>query len=278
MTGLFIPECLTPLAFTPLYASLCEEHRLSYNRLHGRYFLEQTIFFEQIMGRPVLEALHGLAPSEAVRKKIAEFLSEENAHSSWFRSLLREVMPQTYDKRDFVLLAAPAWSRILMEWSARRVRSLPAMLWLQLIAEERAIYFGREFLAARHQLDDRFFTVQQRHMADEVGHVRSDESFIQWLWPATPSWLRHTNARFLQWALCEFFYLPKRSGWRVVDAWLHDHPELQERRPAVRRAWQELGMNPDFLATLYPKKHLTRTLALAADWPELAFFNRFFSD
>jgi hypothetical protein len=47
---LYVPEELTPLFFTPSYASLTNEQRVSYNRLHGLYFLEQTIFFEQFLG------------------------------------------------------------------------------------------------------------------------------------------------------------------------------------------------------------------------------------
>ena len=73
MIGLFIPESLTPLAWTPLYAGLSGEDRLAYNHLHGRYFLEQTIFFEQLMGRPALDILSKKAPTEYLRREAADF-------------------------------------------------------------------------------------------------------------------------------------------------------------------------------------------------------------
>lgn len=278
MTGLFIPESLTPLAYTPLYRHLGEEHRISYNRLHGQYFLEQTIFFEQVMGRPVLETLERIAPEEELRLEIRRFLAEENTHTGWFRSLLREVRPPTSDDRDFALLAAPSWGRSMMRLATRSVRRVPALLWLQLIAEERAVYFGREFLAVREQLDPRFLEVQQRHLADEIGHVRSDERLLHWLWPSTAPWLRRANAGLLEWSLREFFHLPKRSGWRVVDVWIRQHPELERHRGAIRREWHGLAGDAAYCATLYPKRHLTRTLALAGDWPELSFLGRFFTD
>lgn len=278
MTGLFIPEELTPLAFTPVYAGLTDAQRLAYNRLHGQYFLEQTICFEQVMGRPTLASLEAMAPTPELRREIRLFAAEEDAHSSWFRALLREVRPGAYDHGDFDLLAAPPWLRGVMRTAARSVRWLPALLWLQLIAEERALYFGKVFLAEREALDPRFYQVQMRHMADEAGHVRRDEMFLRWRWPATPRWVRRANAAVLEWMLREFFYLPKRSGWRVVESWLADHPELEHRRSELRAAWRGLADTPAFLRTLYPRRHLSRTVALAADWPELGFFNGFFTD
>jgi P-aminobenzoate N-oxygenase AurF len=278
MTGLFIPEALTPLAFTPVYAAITDAQRLAYNRLHGQYFLEQTIWFEQVMGRPTLDSLEKMAPPPELLREIRQFAAEEDAHSGWFRTLLREVRPGVYEHGDFDLLAARPGQLRSMRLAARSVRWLPALLWLQLIAEERALYFGKVFLAERDALDPRFYQVQMRHMADEAGHVRRDEMFLRWRWPATPRWGRCANAAVLEWMLREFFYLPKRSGWRVVETWLADHPELEPRRSELRAAWHGLADTPAFVRTLYPRRHLSRTVALAADWPELGFFNSFFSD
>ena len=35
LQGLYVPEVMTPLAFTPLYAELSPAELLSYNRKHG---------------------------------------------------------------------------------------------------------------------------------------------------------------------------------------------------------------------------------------------------
>lgn len=274
----FIPESLTPLAFTPLYASLDAADRLAYNRLHGLYFLEQTIFFEQIMGRPALDQLMKIAPTEAMRVEMMDFAKEEDAHSSWFRELLREIEPTWYADKDFHLLAASAPMRWLMRLMSRGIRWLPALLWLQLMAEERALYFGLQFMNDDDDLDERFRAVQRRHLADEPGHIRRDELFIRWLWPATPRWLRMANARLLAWLLREFFLLPKRSGRRVVEDWLADRPRLRPRRAEIRQAIRALGQNPAYLRTLYPRQRLPRTSALARLWPEMAFMESFLAD
>lgn len=278
MNGLYIPERLTPLYFTPLYSDLTEEEKLSYNHTHGLYFLEQTIFFEQVTGKPVLRQLVRIAPDEGLAVAARQFIADEDQHTSWFRALLREVAPETYARRDFHLLAVPSMVTTVSQLLGRSVSILPCLLWLQLIAEERSLYFGNLFVEAGASMERRFLAVQRRHLADEAGHIQSDEIFIEWLWPRCGKTLRKINARLLEWALREFFYLPKRSGWRVIDQWLQGHPELLTRREEFRSAMAALAENDNYLRTLYPRKHLQRTCALASRWPELQFLQDFFTD
>lgn len=277
MNGLYIPEMLTPLYFTPLYARLSEDERLSYNRKHGLYFLEQTIFFEQISGNPVLRQLIRISPNEDFSHGAQQFMDDEDRHTSWFRALLRDVAPETYSQQDFHLLEVTSLMIHGARWAARAVRWLPCLLWLQLIAEERSLYFGRCFMEAEGQLDRRFYAVQKRHMADEADHIGYDEMFIEWLWSRSGSGVRKVNARFLEWMLREFFFLPKRSGWRVVEAWLREFPHLWTRRDEFRLAMDDLADNQRFLDTLYPQKDLLRTIELSSAWPELEFLQGFFT-
>lgn len=277
LKGLFVPELLTPLAFTPLYAELSEVQRRRYNQIHGLYFMEQTIFFEQFMGKPALGWLaHHAAPG--LRREAECFIVEEDLHTSWFRELLREIEPLQYAKRDFNLLGVSAVSLRIMGLVSRCIRLFPAVLWMQLIAEERALYFGRCFMEHGEHIDPRFVAVQRRHLADEPAHIRRDVLFLEWLWPATPRWLRWMNARFLCWSLREFFLLPKRSGWRVVEAWLSEFPELDERRTEFKNAMEELEFNQEFIHSLYPRAILPKTRMMAARWPEMLELESLFTD
>ncbi|MEZ0277452.1 MAG: diiron oxygenase, partial [Roseimicrobium sp.] len=260
---LFVPESLTPLAFTTVYPTLTATQRRRYNQLHGLYFLEQLVFFEQIMGRPTLAWLARNSPTPALRSEAEHFIAEEDAHSSWFRGLLREIEPVHYASRDFRLLQISSTARSLMKLPGRAVRFFPALLWMQLIFEERALQFGRAFVASGTALDPRFLTVHRQHLADEPAHIRRDILFLEWLWPATPGWLRRINARLLLWLLREFFLLPKRSGWRVVQTWLEEFPELQKRRDEIQQAMTDLEKNEAYLLTLYPKASFPKTRQLA---------------
>ncbi len=275
---LYVPEELTPLFFTPSYASLTKEQRVSYNRLHGRYFLEQTIFFEQFLGNQGLQWLAKHAPSADLRCEAEEFIAEEDQHSAWFRELLREVDPQAYAKSDFHMLAASDLQQALMSKLSASVSWLPSLLWLQLMAEERALHFGRCYVRHADQIDPRFLAVQRKHLADEPGHIRRDLLFLEWLWPTTPAWLRRLNAWLLEWLLREFFLLPKRSGKRVLLEWLRLHHELEPKRTTILTEWQQLKFNQQYIKSLYPRVALPKTAALASSWPELKFMEAFLSD
>ncbi len=275
---LYVPEELTPLFFTPSYASLTNEQRVSYNRLHGLYFLEQTIFFEQFLGKQGLQWLAKHAPSADLRCEAQDFIAEEDQHSAWFRELLREINPHAYAKSDFHLLAASDLQQAMMSKLSASVSWLPALLWLQLMAEERALHFGRCFLRHADEVDPRFMAVQRKHLADEPGHIRRDLLFLAWLWPTTPAWLRRVNVWLLEWLLREFFLLPKRSGQRVLDQWLERHPELSSQRAVILRDWKALSQNARFISTLYPRAVLPKTAELASAWPELSFMNTFLTD
>lgn len=274
----FIPEDLTPLSWTPFYATLGAEDRLAYNRLHGLYFLEQTIFFEQLLGRPVLDHLARHAPGESLRREAREFAEEENLHTSWFRELLREERPGWYSRSDFHLIGAGAPQRLIIRWLGRHVQFLPALLWLQLMAEERALYFGLQFMKDDDFLDERFRAVQKKHLADEPGHIRRDELFIHALWDTASPRLRSINAKLLHWLLREYFLLPKRSGWNVVEHWLKECPHLMPRRDEARQAMTGLARNEAFVKSLYPRRHLPRTATLSQAWQELAFLQSFLTE
>jgi P-aminobenzoate N-oxygenase AurF len=275
---LYVPEELTPLFFTPSYTSLTNEQRVSYNRLHGMYFLEQTIFFEQFLGKQGLQWLAKHAPSAYLRREAEEFIMEEDQHSAWFRELLREIDPHVYAKSDFHLLAAGDLQQAMMSKLSANVSRLPALLWLQLMAEERALHFGRCYLRHADEVDPRFMAVQRKHLADEPGHIRRDLLFLEWLWSATPAWLRRVNAWLLEWLLREFFLLPKRSGQRVLDHWLERHPELSSQRAVILSDWKALSQNTRFISSLYPRSALPKTSELASAWPELTFMNTFLTD
>jgi P-aminobenzoate N-oxygenase AurF len=273
----YIPERLTPLAFTGIYRELSAVQRARYNQLSGLYFLEQTIFFEQCMGRPVLERLEQTLPA-SLRAHAREFIAEENRHTVWFRQLLRDCEPQWYAEDCFRLLKAGPLSRAALHFCTQRPDRFPCLLWLQIMAEERAQYFGGAFVAEAGELDERFVEVQRRHLADEGGHIRWDVEFIEWLWPATPLLLRKWNARLLGWLLREFFHLPKRSGWNVVEHLLAEFPELAARKAELRAAMRSLARNGAYLHTLYPRSVFPRTRRLASRWPELHFLDEFFTE
>src|SRR5207302_1961482 len=121
-----------------------------------------------------------------------------------------------YARDGFHFVKAGALARAALRFCTSRPAWFPCLLWLQIIAKERAQFYSGAFVLHESELDARFVSVQRKHLADEGGHIRWDVELIEWLWPQTPLFLRRINALLLGWMLREFFSLPKRSGWNVI--------------------------------------------------------------
>ena len=266
----FIPETLTPLFFTSAYGDLTTAQRLRYNQLHACYFCEQIIFFEQMLGCPVLIALAGIAPSNSLQNLIQSFFTEENAHSAMFRRLLRLSTPQLYQKSDFFFIRPdPFWAGVLA-CVARRPRLFPMLIWLQLLQEERAMHFSKCYLNDSGILEPEFLAAQKKHLSDEIDHIRWDHELLDWLWPSTSHWWRIVNAKLFCWMVQEFFYTPKRSGMRVVEHLVQGFPELYPMLPRLKKEMHGLSANPVYLRSLYSKKIAPHSYEQLGAYPEFS--------
>ena len=263
MTGIdttrpFMPESLTPLAYTAIYRDLSEAERLRYNQLHALFFHEQIIFFEQTLVRNVAGAFLREDLPAALRQGLRDFIGEEERHSAGFHELNRRCAPQFYAAGRFHFIrGSPVAARVL-GWMTRHPRRFPLVLWLMLIQEERALHFGREFVRSADRLEPSFTAIQRAHVADEADHVRWDEELLDRVWPETSPRRRAVNVRLLAWMIGEFFHTPRRAGLRVIEALAAEFPALRARLPEMRR--QMLALRDDepcrralYSATMLPR-------------------------
>ena len=269
----FMPERLTPLFHTPVYHRLNLAQRRRYNQLHACYLNEQTIFFESVMARPILQCYPGRV-SRGLAAGLGEFMQEEERHSAMFRALNRACAPAIYGGTDFHAIRLGAAVRWPLRWWVQCAGRFPLFLWLLLIQEERAMFYAGEFLAEADHLEPAFVAAQRKHLADEVGHVRWDEQLLDEVWPrTTPAW-RRVNARLLAWLLREFFVLPRRSGWRVVELLLAEFPELRGRKAEWRDALRGLADNREFHRLAYSWEVTPRAFARFECEPEFRDIGR----
>ena len=262
-----MPEHLTPLFHTSSYAQLSEEERRRYNQLHACYLNEQTIFFECVMARPILESLiRGTLP-QSLRQMLPMFMAEEAAHSEMFRALNRRCWPEVYERGDFYFVRLPHLVRASLEHWVRRANRFPLFLWLLLIQEERAMYYAAEFLRT-DELEPHFVATQREHLADETGHVRWDEQLIDFIWPRThPTW-RRINARMFRGLMREYFTVPRRSGMRVLARLVEEFPRLRAISPQLSREMLALADVTAFHETTYSRHVTPRTFARFDRTPE----------
>jgi len=264
----FIPEEFTPLSYTQSYRRLTEQQRLRYNQLQALYFNEQIIFFEQAIGRPVLQALLRRSFPRRLKEGLREFSEEERQHTEMFRRLNQRCAPEFYAASDFYFIDPPrAWMAVLNQ-AAQYPHFFTMFLWLMLLQEERSLYFSKAFIAQREALEPHFVETHRVHLADEVGHVHWDEEMIEAVWrPANP-FLREINARLFAWMLAEFFNAPKRAQLRVVQQLASEFPPLRTEEPEMRRQLLALSDDEHYQASLYSREIVPRTYARFDRWPE----------
>jgi P-aminobenzoate N-oxygenase AurF len=264
----FIPDEFAPLSYTRSYRVLTEEQRLRYNQLQALYFNEQIIFFEQAIGRKVLEALLRRALPRRLAQGLRQFAEEEREHTEMFRRLNRRCAPEFYAASDFYFIDPPrAWMAVLNR-AARHPRFFTMFLWLMLLQEERSLYFSKKFIAQGEALEPHFVETHRVHLADEVGHVRWDEEMIEQIWRPAHPFLRKMNARLFAWMLAEFFNAPKRAQLRVVHQLAREFPSLRAEEAEMRRQLLALSDDDQYQASLYSREIVPRTYAWFDRWPE----------
>ena len=266
----FIPDRLTPLRFTPVWQELLPAEQRRYNQLHGLYFHEQIIFFEQIIIVPLMRALQPKVNDPGLRAALETFIAEEMVHSAGFHALLRSLRPEWYenDWRHFVKVS-PAVNALLAAM-VKRPRLFPCFLWLVQLLEERTIFASRLFLADADEFPEDFLALHRQHLGDEADHVRWDTALIAQFWSQSPAWVRRANARLLDWMLGEFLAVPRRAALRVVDALADDVPDLSVPPARLKAALRALAAQPDFRGSVFGRDAVPRTWRQASVAPDMS--------
>jgi hypothetical protein len=265
----FIAGDLTPLHHTYTYQWLAPHIRLRYNQLHALYFNEQVAFFEQEMLTP---ALHALRRENSLPTPLANalpvFLEEEQRHTAMFRALNQRCAPEFYARANSYFVRIDKAASLLIRTMARRPRVFPLLIWLALLQEERSLHYSKLCLQIADALEPHFVAAHRKHLSDEAGHIHWDEQLLDWCWPQMRRAGRLLNAQLLTWMVREFFFLPKRSGRRVVQQLVFEFPQLDLRELA--QGLRGLARDPAYLRTVYSRQIAPRTLARAERCREFA--------
>jgi hypothetical protein len=268
MNNLLIPEELTPLYYTPAYSLLEEHERERYYFWHGLYFHEQIIFFEQEMICPSLQAIALSCGPDYHQDLLHQFIQEENVHSSMFHDFLKTRAVEYQDSPYYFI---GNQHQGLLQAMVRRPKMFPLFIWLILLLEERALYSGKVFLEHSHHLQPDVISIQRRHLADEINHLRWDELFIESLWPTIPHWWRQINIRILNHLLREFIITPKRAALAVVDRFVDDCPRMKEKTAFLKKNLFNLRHQEGFCRSIFTISTSSKTLRLMkrySEWDE----------
>lgn len=261
----FMPEPLTALYHTAIWRDLGADQRLRYAQLHALYINEQILFFERAFAPNVLKALIREPLTAHLRASLTTFMAEEEKHSGMFWDLNRRCAPQWYSHSQFYFIQVPKSGRRFLEFITRRPRWFPLCLWLMLLQEDRAMYYGRAYLRC-DGLEPHFHAVHKMHLADEAGHVRWDEQLLEKVWPNTPPIIQRINVALCRWMIAEFFSAPKRAAIRIVDEWIRQTPALAGDRVEIQRQLGALGKDRSFRQHTYGRNVVPGAFAQMDRW------------
>jgi hypothetical protein len=270
----FLPEHITHLYYSPVYATLSPVQKLAYNRLHACYHCEVCSFLETELPRYYLEAASAPHIPNRLLEEARALADSEKRHSAAFRALARELSPLLYSHKEYVFarlfLKASLVFRTMLNWSALR----PMLLWIALIQEERGVYFSEEILRQPEQLDSRMVDWQREHLADETDHLSLGEALLPLYWDGSPAWVRRLSGGLLRLVLREFLSAPKRSGVHVIEYLVEECPELRPRKRELIQAMRGLDRNPEFHESLYSRRIVPKTFRLFDRYPEFRDLGR----
>lgn len=268
-TRWFIPPHLTPLAHVAAYQTLSSKAQLRYNQLFASCYHEHFIFLERMLADHTLPVLIDRYAGRPLAEKLRTFQREEQKHTAWFHALHQVCEPALYrDNYHHFVRVAPLPLRLFI-YCARRPWRFPFCLWLAMMIEERTIAASREIFQKPDDFEPHYVTLHRLHSADEAGHVSLDAELLRELWPALGPVGRWLNRWLFVTILREFFRLPKRAAWHVMEQLAEEHPELRPRLPEIHRQIRALDDHSSYLAGIYSRRREPRTFALADQFREL---------
>lgn len=236
----WIPEDLTPLAGTDVYATLSEDQKRRYNQYYALEMSEQFIWLETYaIIAPLKGLLKGDMPTPSLRALLRSFVVDEVNHSTVVWRLLRLARRDLYPSNQFRFFKPPA----SVGWMAAAAGRLPRLLscWALFACslEEQTIPISRAYKEAADSVDPLFANIFTLHALDEARHCKLDTLIAEWLiapQSAVPKWI---NGKVLS-ALYKAYH---DSGWGCdgpIRQLTADFPELEgqenEMIAATKRA------------------------------------------
>ena len=157
-----------------------------------------------------------------------------------------------------------------LHYIAARPLRFPAILWVMLALEEKALDTARRCLQMpRDDLDPVYRQMYARHAHDEARHVQVDWHFIDTYYPRLSPARRRRTAWLVAKLLGEVFLRPARSAKRVVACLLAEFPELQDRRKEFDQQLDGLMQCEAYHAMMYSRRGSPILFSLFDQYPEM---------
>lgn len=268
---MFVPETLTHLFHTPVYARLDAAQRAKYNGLYALRINEQFARFEQLFILrlvPRLERQRAMRADPALLAEIRGVLRDEHRHSLMFNRFNRAMRPDLYADGPVRFTRLSAVETGLFKGLLASPGLLPALLWLLLAMEELTTAISAELVTHPDAagLDPDYIALHRSHYRDEQRHVGIDRRLVGRLLENLPD----ATQRFNAWLFGRIFrsiLAPRRSTIAVVRQFAREEPVLAPYAHDMVRAITRLEPAQAFPAGLVRPDRLPVLYAMAERYP-----------
>ena len=201
---------------------------------------------------------------------MAGFRADERRHADAWQRLNALSEPEWYGGgARSALLGVPPLARRVAPLLARQPWAVPAVLWIQLLQEERSIDISRRLLRMpADAIEPRYAAVYREHLRDEVRHVQLDARLIAHVQARQSPAARRWTAACLRWAVRHFFLRPARSADRLLAILAAEFPDLAGLVPAIRRELRAVADDDRYHAMMYSRTTTPISFGLFDAHPE----------
>ena len=203
---------------------------------------------------------------------------DEASHYKLFKRLNKACAPELYKDNDFFFVKPPPIIVSIWKHLGNNPIRFPLILWLVLIQEERAVYYGKCFARDKEKLDSKFCNIHLKHLEDEGSHCDHGATIANAVWRQKSKLARKVNAFLFQWVLKEFFTAPKRSCMAVIDHWLTEFPEHQGSRLIIKKEYYNFNRNKAWVSSLYSKEVISMSLKCMKSHGEFSNIVQYYYD
>jgi hypothetical protein len=253
---------LTPLYYTPAYASLTEPQQRRYNQLAGLATNEIVGFFERML-QPIFVRLHRHARVPAdLRALLPTFLADECRHADIWWKLNRLAEPRRYADTEFRIVRF-AWPvRRVIDFLLNHPVPFPVVVWTTLILEEHSLEITRRASRAAVPIEPRFAAAYKLHAQDEARHVQIDWKILELLLARLSPAMLRLNVRLLRGIVERCFLRPVTVATRVVRQLVDECPELRPREAEMNGQLAALSTSASYREMIFSPRANPITFAL----------------
>lgn len=271
----YFPEHLTPLYYSSIYKSLTNEQKYNYNRLFAISANEAIMFFESTLASHIFGKLKMLSMFEDIKEKLNAIEMQESSHFLMFKNYNLKYFPEFYQNGNtYYFFYQPKLFLKIWNFCSSHSSFFSLFYWLVCLQEEKLLNYGKEYLNNGKSYNAEYKKLHLSHLKEEIEHFEIDCKIVNRIWEKSNKVNKLLNGFLFYHLFTRLFLVPKRTSLKVIDEWLKLYPELVQHRKQIKKEFNSLGTDKNFLEIQIGEKVIPKTRQLIKNLKEFNLLNR----